>query len=215
MRLHATHRHALAVATAGILLAACGSSASTPDASDDGTGANGTCLAGSTDCADDPSGGAPPSMGMCAPGVTDCVDTVVEQDAGEESGDASGDRLMSADITIVEAFVDPDTRSVEMAPGSVAEPFAIFLQEAVVDGLHVNVSFSGGETPCFVVDHVEVDERDDEVVVRVMVGQPDPDAQDCDQQQISMQSVGFDLTAELGDRPLVDGSRTAPAGDNV
>ncbi len=225
MRKHPTRRLVLIAGILGFILAACGAASG---AGDDPVGpASGACLEGATDCDDIGSqqgvadgeqvGG---SMNMCLPEVPDCVDTVLEGDPAADCEGAAGgcddtaDERMNPSITIVPAFVDPNTPSVEMAPGSVAEPFTLFLQEAVVDGQTVQVSFTGGEAPCFVVDHVEVTEDADMVVVSVWAGQPDPDA-DCSSMSTSTQSVTVQLGAPLGNRLLLDGSRMGDVGDNV
>lgn len=188
VRLHSL-RIAVATVGLGLALAACGTAETptSPTPADTGT-----------------TGG---SMNMCAPGVPDC------NDMGTEDPTGGDERIMSGEVPIVTEFVGP-VRVVEQAPGSVAEPFALLLQEAVVEGRMVTVSFSGGEAPCFVVDHVEVDEADDAVRVTVFAGQPDPDA-DCSQQSTSLQAVSFEIEADLGSRQIHDGSRTATGGDNV
>ena len=145
--------------------------------------------------------------GRCLPDAVACDDTP----GSDEPGPADdGDAMVPEEITIVDA-VPADVRGVEMAPGSVDETWAVFLQTAFVDGRDVTVTFSGGEAPCFVVDHVETDENADRVIVSVHVGVPDPDA-DCSSQEISTQSVSLQLQEPLGDRPLKDGSRTVPDG---
>lgn len=132
----------------------------------------------------------------CLPDAVDCDDT------------PAGDAMVPEEISITTALPS-GTTAAEMAPGSVADAWPVFLQEAVVDGADLTVSFSGGEAPCFVVDHVEVDETPERVIVSVLVGVPDPSA-DCSQQETSIQSVSVQLDEPLGDRPLKDGSRTVP-----
>lgn len=141
-------------------------------------------------------------------GDTTQVAPAVPGDGDDATDGGGGDQMVPEEITIVDAL-PAGTPAVEMAPGSSDEPFAVFLQEAVVDGDRVTVSFNGGETPCFVVDHTGTDETDDRVIVSVFVSVPDPDA-DCSQQGIFLQSVSVQLQAPLGDRPLKDGSRTVP-----
>ena len=136
------------------------------------------------------------AAGMCPVGVTDCVDA----DLGE-----TGDPIVAEDIHQVDAL-PADIRMVEMAPGSADEPWRMFIQEAVVDGTRVDLVFSGGEAPCFFVDHVEVTETDTEVIVDLLAGGAGTD--DCAGQATSIQGVTVELDAPLGDRPLLDGSRT-------
>lgn len=229
VRMHSPHA-ALAAFGLALTLAACGSSP-TATTTDPNTS---TCPVGTPDCDDTPGidvgeeqGG---SMNMCAQDVPDCNDMeggdpfatcpvgtpdCNDTPAGDEPPtDPGGDRFMSDEVPIVTQFTDPNTRSVEMAPGTIAETFTVFLQEAVVDGRMVSVSFSGGEAPCFVVDHVEFTETDDEILVSVLVGTADPDA-DCDTTPISMQSVSFELSSDIGSRLIVDGSRTTPDNANA
>ncbi len=176
-----------------------------------------------TAAVDDPAAGGV-GMAMCAPGVPDCADTATDGDPGGDTAadcvdgvacddtGATGDERMNPSITIVEAFVG-ETRAVEQAPGTVADPMRLFLAEAVVEGDVVSVSFNGSDAPCFVVDHAEVVEEDDRVVVTVWAGRPDP-AADCSAMVLSTQSVTVQLAAELGSRLLLDGSRLQ-GGDNV
>lgn len=141
------------------------------------------------------------SLGMCAPGVTDCVDVVIDPD-----GDVGGDAIVAEDIFLSDAL-PPDVRFVEMSSDPSTESWPIFLQQAVVREDRLDVAFSGGEAPCFVVDHVETDESD-AVIVSVFVRSAARDQTDCSGQHISTQAVTVQLTAPLGDRPLLDGSRT-------
>ncbi len=103
-----------------------------------------------------------------------------------------------------------DIRMVEM-DGTGPDAFPLFIQEAVVDGTRLDLIFSGGETPCFWVHHVETTETDTEVVVDLQAG-GDPEADGCDSQAISIQGVTVELDAPLGDRALLDASRVVPAG---
>jgi len=213
---------ALAVTLA---LTACGSS----DPADQGDAltdedAAARCLPDAVDCddtpgdtgADDtgsdaygtrPADGEPGSMAMCIESQPDCNDMVVGEDA--IGGGSGGDAMMEPDIHIIDEL-SAATRVVEQSPGSVADAYPLFLAEAVVDGATITVTFSGGEAPCFVVDHAEVVEDDARVVVLVYAGPADPDAEGCDMQEVSSQAVTVELSAELGDRALLDGSRLAP-----
>ncbi|MFT5222930.1 MAG: hypothetical protein ACI867_001240, partial [Glaciecola sp.] len=170
------------------------------------------CGSSTIDTTPDPS---PGSFAMCAQDVPDCNDTAAPpagdcptcdpDPQGIAEGEPTGDERMNPSITIVQGFA-VDTPVVEMAPGSVQAPLRLFLQEAVVEGSTVTVSFSGGEAPCFVIDHAELTEDQDMVVLTVFAGQPDPDA-DCSSMSTSIQSVTVSLDAELGSRLLLDGSR--------
>ena len=151
--------------------------------------------------ADDPAPVAAPAAdgaaaGMCPVGTTDCVDA----DLGE-----AGDAIVAEDIHQVDAL-PADIAMVETAPSSAEEPWRMFIQEAVVDGTRVDLVFSGGEAPCFFVDHVEVTESDTEVIVDLLAGGAGSD--DCAGQATSIQGVTVELDAPLGDRALLDGSRT-------
>ncbi len=142
----------------------------------------------------------PDIAAACAPDVPDCSDTV---DGG------GGDRLMSADITLL-GSVPEGTRVVEMAPGASANADPLFVSAAVVgDGNLVTLLFTGGEAPCFFIDHVEIVEVDDAVTVTVLAGGELDGI--CDGQS-SEQGVAVELAAPLGTRGLVDGSRIAPEG---
>ncbi|MBW3618739.1 MAG: hypothetical protein KY461_00705 [Actinobacteria bacterium] len=181
---------AAAAALLAVLLAACGT---------------GAPVAGDTTQIAPVVPGDGDDAARCLPDAVDCDDTP----GSDEPGPADdGDAMVPEEITIVDA-VPADARGVELAGGSVDETWAVFLQSAVVDGRDVTVTFSGGEAPCSVVDHVETDENAERVIVSVMVGMPDPGA-DCTQQEISTQSVSLQLEEPLGDRPLKDGSRTVP-----
>ena len=136
------------------------------------------------------------AAGVCPVGVTDCVDA----DLGE-----AGDPIVAEDIHRVDAL-PADIRMVETAPGSAGEPWRTFIQEAVVDGARVDLVVSGGEAPCFVVDSVEVTETDTEVIIDLLVG--GAGTEDCADQPRSLQGVTVELDAPLGDRALLDGSRT-------
>lgn len=146
------------------------------------------------------------AMGMCAPGVTDCVDVVVDP-----HGEVGGDAIVAEDIFLSEAL-PPDARFVDMAADPAAESWPIFLQQAVVHEDRIDVAFSGGQAPCFVVDHVETDESEAVVVVSVFVRSAAPVQTDCAGQEVSTQAVTVHLEAALGDRPLLDGSRTVRPG---
>ena len=178
---HPRRRLALAALPLVLLLAACGSGGTSTTEDVDGV------------TAEPAAGGA---AGMCPVGVTDCVDA----DLGE-----AGDPIIAEDIHQVDAL-PADIAMVEMAPGSADEPWSLFIQEAVVDGTRVDLVFSGGEAPCFFVDHVEVLESDTEVIVDLLVG--GAGTEDCAGQATSLQGVTVQLEAPLGDRALLDGSRT-------
>lgn len=188
-------RAAAVAAGLALLLTACGGSAA------DVVGGGEVTAAPVEAPAEDGDGEA----ARCLPDAVDCDDTPGSDEPGPAAAD---DAMVPEEITLVDA-VPADTRAVEMAPGSVAEAWPVFLQSAVVDGRNVTVTFSGGETPCFVVDRVETDENAERVIVSVLVGVPDP-AADCSAQAISTQSVSLQLQEPLGDRPLEDGSRTVP-----
>ena len=186
-------RLVLAALPLALLLAACGAEAtSTSDLiADDPTLDEGDI--GGHDETVEPAGAA---AGMCPAGTTDCVDA----DLGE-----AGDPIVAEDIHQVDAL-PADIRMVEMAPGAAEEPWRMFIQEAVVDGTRVDLVFSGGEAPCFFVDSVEVIESDTEVIVDLLAGGAGTD--DCAGQATSIQGVTVELDAPLGDRALLDGSRT-------
>ncbi len=151
---------------------------------------------------DDVGGGA---LGMCAPGVTDCVDVVVSTD-GDESP-VGDDPIVSEDIVVTDVL-PPDARPAELTHDPAGEAWPIFLQQAVVSDASIDVAFSGGTAPCFVVDRVETDESEVAVIVTVFVRTAADATTDCSTQEVATQVVTVDLEAPLGDRPLLDGSRT-------
>lgn len=146
------------------------------------------------------------ALGMCAPGVPDCVDVVVDPD-----GEVDGDAIVAEDVFISD-ILPPDARFVGMSHDPAAEAWPVFLQQAVVRDGRVDLLFSGGEAPCFVVDHVETDESDEAVIVSVFVRSAAEDQFDCADQEVSTQGVTVELQAPLGERPLLDGSRTVRPG---
>ena len=154
-------------------------------------------------------GGAEPPVVVeerCLPEHPDCVDT---------PPDAAGDEpIMAPDIPVVEVL-QQEPRLVSPDPGAIGggETFPIFLQEAVVDGTTLRVSFSGGTPPCFVLASAEAVERDDAVIVNVRAGtQQGTDQASCTT-VVEMQQVEIELSAELGERRLLDGSRVFQDGD--
>lgn len=187
--LRSRRRLALAAVPLLLALAGCADDAPTTDEARDELTAEPAAVDGEAL----PAEGA---AGMCPVGVTDCVDA----DLG-----AAGDPIVAEDIHHVDAL-PADIRMVEMAPGAADEPWRTFIQEAVVDGSRVDLVFSGGEAPCFFVDHVEVTETATEVVVDLLAGGAGTD--DCADQPTSIQGITVQLDAPLGDRALLDGSRT-------
>ena len=148
-------------------------------------------------------GSAPPVVvaeERCRPELPQCVDTPPE-DVGDEP-------IMAPDIPVVDAFVhDPEPRLITPEPDGVGETFPLFLQEAVVDGTTLRVSFSGGHAPCFVVAAAEAVERADAEIVNVPAGTADGSDQASCTTPVEMQQVEIALTEDLGDRRLLDGSR--------
>ncbi len=235
MRSHLTHHPRISLSFAAIgllLLTACGEAATPADAG--GGDLILSCEPGVADCVDNPdaaaadcedgvecndtSNGDP--FAMCEAGVPDCNDTpdepsgdcpTCDPDAEGEPSTVSDER-MNPSITIVQAFA-VTTPIVEQAPGTITSPLRIYLQEAVVDGRSITVSFSGGEAPCFVVDHAELTEEADAVYITVWAG-PADGAGDCSTMSTSMQAVTVTLDADLGSRALLDGGRTQGA-DNI
>lgn len=79
--------------------------------------------------------------------------------------------------------------------------------EASVDGSTVTVSWWSGVAPCNVLDHVDVVEREDEVVLTLFEGTADRDAA-CIELAERKRTV-VELDEPVGQRRLVDGA--APA----
>lgn len=160
-----------------------------------------------TEIASAEGGEVPPvvSEERCLPDHPDCVDTPPDG-AGDEP-------ILAPDIPVVNVL-QQDPRLVTPRPDAVGgETFPIFLQEAVLDGATLRVSFSGGTAPCFVLASAEVVERDDAVIVNVRAGTERGTDQATCTTVVEMQQVELDLSAELGDRLLLDGSRVFQGGD--
>ncbi len=183
---------ALAVPT--LLLTGCGVDVGATVGTDDAT---------ATETSDEAMAGD--TLGMCAPGVPDCVDMVVRTDGDEPA--VGDDPIVGEDIVVTDAL-PPDTRPAELAHDPAGESWPIFLQQAVVRDASVDVVFSGGTAPCFVVDRVETDESESGVIVTVFVRTEGDASTDCSAQEVTTQVVTVDLAAPLGDRALLDGSRT-------
>lgn len=156
-------------------------------------------------------GTAPPAVvaeERCRPELPQCVDTPSEG-AGDEP-------IMAPDIPVVDAFVhDPEPRLITPEPDGAGETFPLFLQEAMVDGTTLRVSFSGGHAPCFVVATAEAVERADAVIVNVRAGTADGTDQASCSTVVEMQQVEIALADELGDRLLLDGSRVFQGDGDV
>lgn len=154
-------------------------------------------------------GEVPPvvSEERCLPEHPECVDTPVDG-AGDEP-------IMAPDINVVDVF-QPEPRLVTPDPDAIGgETFPIFLQEATVDGTTLHVSFSGGTAPCFVLASAEAVERDDAVIVDVRAGAAEGTDQASCTTVVDMQQVQIELSDELGDRLLLDGSRVFQGGGDA
>jgi len=74
------------------------------------------------------------------------------------------------------------------------------------DGLTLAVDFTGGVAPCFVLDHVDVDETPDAVTITLYAGQvPSPEPVACIEIAAFYETL-VTLDAQLGGRPVVDGA---------
>lgn len=135
-------------------------------------------------------------------------------DCAEVSEGAGDEPIMAPDIPVVDVLQQAP-RLVTPDPDAVGggETFPLFLQEAVVDGRALRVSFSGGTPPCFVLATAEVVERDDEVIVNVRAGTQEGTDHAVCTTVVEMQQVEIELSAELGDRLLLDGSRVFQGGE--
>ncbi|MFP5309634.1 MAG: META domain-containing protein [Actinomycetes bacterium] len=96
---------------------------------------------------------------------------------------------------------------VEVDP-TVVDPMPLFVQGAAVDGAELLLFVSVGNPACVGVAPVEVAETDTEVVVTVSMGaRAGTEGQACTMEAYEV-AVPVTLAAPLGDRVLLDGSRT-------
>jgi hypothetical protein len=92
-------------------------------------------------------------------------------------------------------------------PGTVrTAPVAFSSATAITGGAELDVRFVGGLQPCFVLDHVTVDEGADVVVVTLYAGH-DPSVPHvaCSKARRELRTV-VALRAPLGDRTVLDGA---------
>jgi hypothetical protein len=102
---------------------------------------------------------------------------------------------------------EPDPTVVAPRPGMAnVRPHAFARFRPHPDERGLTVAFWGGVAPCFAVDHVEVRENEETVVVTLYAGS-DPAAPNvaCIEIAISL-AVDVRLSAPLGDRPVLDGA---------
>jgi hypothetical protein len=190
------------------------SSPTAADASGPGSGAGtdgvaGICVAPAAPDADRE--GPPPSAEEC----DDMIHDPVVGDPGECGEKVSGtgpDATVSytpcpGDDDSVVHDVDDGAQLVEPTPGMAGVRSHIF-DHAVVndDGASLTIFFWSGVEPCYVLDHVEVDEGPDAITVTLFEGH---DASDGDIACIEialLKKVVVELDAPVGDRRIVDGA---------
>jgi hypothetical protein len=173
------------------LAVACGDPAPTSpgSAGASGGGAAGTCPVGTADCNDTPDTpmGSDSGMAMCVEGVEDCDDMVVSGPGGSSSDERRPQR-------------------VKPQPG-MTDLHKVGWEDANARGNRkVVVEFWSGVEPCYVLDHVDVEYRDDEVEITLWEG-GDPAEPDTACIEIAvLKSTKVKLSEPLGDRTIVDGA---------
>jgi hypothetical protein len=171
-------------------------------------GVAGICIA--PDAPDGASGVAP---------TTDCDDTIEDPVAvdpgvcGEKVVEGSGpDASVSftpcpGDEPPVVTDPDQGAQLVEPTPG-MADVRPHIFDHVVVrdDGTSVTVFFWSGVEPCYVLDHVDVDEGPDAITITLFEGY-DASAGDvaCIESAL-LKTVVVELDGPVGDRPIVDGA---------
>jgi hypothetical protein len=197
----------LAVLSVSAIAAGASDPAPIPMPVEDGGGAAGSCLEGTTDCVDTPGIVDGGGMAMCVEGVPDCNDMiVVPDDGGQSEPGYAGDPGEPVVGTPVEP-VPVEPTITEPTPGMAnvrPRPF----DSATVgdDGVTVTIDFVSGVEPCSVLDHIDVDETDDTVTITLFEGN-DPTAGDvaCIEIGVYKRAV-ITLDSPLGDRTIVDGA---------
>jgi heat shock protein HslJ len=152
--------------------------------------------------------GAPISNAVCAPGYPDCEDTVVVDCEATATCDdtVSSDDPMPDPVIVVAP--DAGGREIVEVDPTVVDPMPLFVQGAAVDGAELLLFVSVGNPACVGVAPVEVAETDTEVVVTVSMGaRAGTEGQACTMEAYEV-AVPVTLAAPLGDRVLLDGSRT-------
>jgi hypothetical protein len=118
------------------------------------------------------------------------------------------------DLTAVDAGCQPPDQQpkaevVTPRPGMVnVAPIPWVRAEPTGDGTTLRVTWTSGVEPCYVLDHVVVEEAPDAVTVTLFQGS-DPAAGTAVCIEIATdKTVEVQLSAPLGDRPVLDGSQT-------
>lgn len=108
---------------------------------------------------------------------------------------------------------EPSPTFVEPRPGRAGvRPQAFDTATPVGDGTRLEVRFWGGVAPCFVLDHVKVDETPEAVTVTLFAGS-DPTQPDVVCIEIALlMAVRVPLAAPLAGRPVHDGAAAPPGG---
>lgn len=185
------------LAALAVFATACGSA--TADVQVDpaaGGDIAGACLEGAEDCQD--TGEQPVGDDAhCLPDAVDCDDP---PHAGDEP-------IIAPDIHQIDQA--PRAQEATPRPELVPEPFAMFIQEAVVSGQDVTLIWSGGREDCFALADVTVTETDTEVVVTIRAGARSDAPEECTM-EAPLYATAIALDQPLGARALLDGSRLVP-----
>jgi hypothetical protein len=227
-----TLRSSVAAIAAVLVLAisAISAAASNPEpiptpVAEDGGGAAGACLEGAEDCNDIPGGvpvdgsgggtepGSGGGMAMCAEGHPDCNDVIVGDGEGPSCGEVVEGEGPDATVSYTPCDepappVPAEPVITEPAPGTTTDPRPRTFDSASIgdDDLTVTIDFVSGVEPCYVLDHVDVDESSDRVTITLFEGS------DVSAGQVACIEIGVfkrtivTLDQPLAGREIVDGA---------
>jgi hypothetical protein len=184
------------------------------DGSEPGSGGgrdavSGICVA--PDAPDGAASGPPPFLEECEDTIDDPVvvdpDGCGENVTGTGPDAAVGYTPCPGDDDSVVHDVDDGAQLVEPTPGMADVRPHVFDHAAVnANGTSLTVFFWSGVEPCYVLDHVDVDESPTTIIVTLFEGR-DASAGDVACIEIALlKKVVVQLDAPVGDRRIVDGA---------
>jgi hypothetical protein len=127
--------------------------------------------------------------------------------AGCDDSSSDGDRTRGSTTTSTSNRVIDGAQVVEPTPGMArVRPVGFDAATPTTGRRSLDVQFTGGVAPCFVLDHVDVDEQAETVTVTLYAGS-EPSAKDAACIQIAaLYATTVALDAPLAGREIVDGA---------